>query len=321
MKKLSSKKEEKKLTDEEYQKYYCYLRDVFEKSKLNNLNIKTRRRLYPLLISVIKFRNRLNGYQLKVIGDERSETIRPIIYAVTHIGKADIEVVSEVIGKHFFLLSGDFESLHDTVDGMFLGINGVLYFNEKDREDRQNVKRKMENVLLEGGSILYFPEGTWNLSPNLPLNRCYYGIIEVALNANAIIIPIALEQYDKQFIAKVGNNFDVKEYMDLDTEPLHKVKIKVIQYLRDELASLKWDIWESVAPLNRSLLPDDYFEKFIQDKIGQWPTLTLEDFTKAICRDKESASPEEVFEPIKKLEYKKETAFLFYKNPLDLKIR
>ena len=320
MKKIS-RKEEKKLTDEEYQKYYCYLRDVYEKSKLNNLNIKTRRRLYPLLISVIKFRNRLNGYQLKVIGDERSETTRPIIYAVTHIGKADIEVVSEVIGKHFFLLSGDFESLHDTVDGMFLGINGVLYFNEKDKEDRQNVKRKMLNILLEGGNILYFPEGTWNLSPNLPLNRCYYGIIEVALNANAIIIPIALEQYDKQFIAKVGKNFDVKDYVDLDIEPVHKVKIKVIQYLRDELATLKWNIWESVKPLNRSLISDDYYEKFIQDKIGQWPTLTLEDFTKAICRDTKSANPEEVFEPIRKLAYKKETAFLFYKNPMVIKIQ
>ena len=313
MKKLS-REEEKQLTEEEYQKYYYYLRDIFEKSLVNNLSVKTRKRLHPLLLSVIKIRNRLNGYQLRVLGDERSQTKQPIIYAVTHIGKADIEMASEVIKQHFYLLCGDFESLHDTLDGWFLGVNGVIYFNEKNKEDRHNVKRRMERVLREGGNVLYFPEGTWNLSPNLPLNRCYYGIIEVAFHANAIIVPIGIEQYGKQFVAKVGRNFDVKKYINTDTELLHEDKVVAIQYLRDELATLKWDIWESVETMKRIQIPDDYFDKFIQDKIGEWPTLSLQDFTEAIYGNKEMASPEEVFRPIRELVYRKETAFLFCKD-------
>lgn len=309
MKKLS-RKEEKKLTPEEYQEYYYYLRELYENSKINNISLDTRKNIHPLLLSIIKLRNRMNGYKLDIIDDKRESTNRPIIFAVTHIGKADIEVVSEAIKDHYYLLCGDFESLHDTVDGLFLGLNGVIYFNEKNKNDRKNVKIRMEETLKRGGNLLYFPEGTWNLTANLPLNNCYYGIIEVALNTNAIIIPIAIEQYDKKFIANVGNNFDVCKYDIFNEKDL---KIQAISDLRDELATLKWQIWESVPKIIRKELPDNYYEKFIDEKIGEWPTLTLKDFTDAIYKDKNVANQDEVFEPIKKLQYKKETAFLFKK--------
>lgn len=300
MKKLS-KDEEKNLTPDEYKEYYFYLRELFEKSKINNLSLETKRKLHPLLLTLIKISNKVNGYKLMILDDKRIKTNRPIIYAVTHIGKADIEVVSEAIKEHFYLLCGDFESLHDTLDGLFLSLNGVLYFNEKDKEDRKNVKQRMKNTLKKGGNLLYFPEGTWNLTANLPLNKCYFGIIEVALETNAIIVPIAIEQYDKNFIANVGENFDVLNYSSSDITELKKIAIRE---LRDVMATLKWEIWESVPKLKRSEITTDYYEKFINDKIGEWPTLTLKDFTNAIYKEKNEVSEEEVFEPIKRLSNK-----------------
>ena len=297
MKKLS-KEEEQKLTSDEYRKYYFYLRELFEKSTINNLSLDTRIKLHPLLLSLIKLSNRANGYKLKVLNDKRTKTNRPIIYAVTHIGKADIEVVSEVIKDHFYLLCGDFESLHDTLEGLILALNGVLYFNEKDKDDRKSVKDRMKNVLNNGGNLLYFPEGTWNLTPNLPLNKCYYGIIEVALESNAIIVPIAIEQYDKNFVANVGENFDVLNY---SKEDIKELKLIAIDDLRDAMATLKWEIWESVPKLERSEVTLDYYEKFINDKIGEWPTLSLKDFNDTIYKDKNIVTEDEVFEPIKRL--------------------
>ena len=76
---------------------------------MNNLSVKTRKRLHHLLLSAIKIQNRLNGYRLSILGDERCQTRKPLIYAITHIGKADIEIASEVIKQHFYLLSRDFE--------------------------------------------------------------------------------------------------------------------------------------------------------------------------------------------------------------------
>lgn len=158
----------------------------------------------------------------------------------------------------------------------------------------------MKRVLRDGGNVLYFPEGTWNLTPHLPLNKCYYGIIEVAKEADAIIIPIGIEQYGNEFIAKVGKNFDVGRYTPFGKQDRREIQKIAIRDLRDELATLKWEIWESVAPLVRREIGDDYYQKFVQDKIGEW-NLEFEAFTNALYRDKNIVDAEEVFAPIKKL--------------------
>lgn len=295
MKKLSRKEEAllKQRDEEAYLEYYWALRKCFEASKINNLSLKTRKRAYPFLISVIRLRNRLNGYRHTVLGDNRERTSKPKIFAITHICKADIEVVSTVLKEHYYLLSGDFENLHNTVDGLFLAINGVIYFNEKDKEDRHSVKQRMVDVLRRGGNIMYFPEGTWNLSPNLPVLPFYKGIIDVALASDAIIIPVAIEQYENRFVSKIGKNFDVFEFGE-------SRKAEALFELRNQMAQLKWEIWESIPAVKRKSIPSDYYEKFLEEKIGKWK-LRLEDFTKGIYRNAENMPPDEVFEPIKRI--------------------
>ena len=110
MKKLSRKLENelRRQNEDAYLQYYYALRKRFETSKVNNLSLKTRKRIYPILISVIRLRNRINRYHHTVIGDDREKTDRPKIFAITHICKADIEVVSEALKEHYYLLSGDF---------------------------------------------------------------------------------------------------------------------------------------------------------------------------------------------------------------------
>lgn len=143
---------------------------------------------------------------------------------------------------------------------------------------------------------MYFPEGTWNLSPNLPVLPFYKGIIDVALEANAIIIPVAVEQYGKQFITKIGSNFDPQTYGE-------QGKAEALATLRNQMAQLKWEIWESVPAVDRKSIPDNYYDKFLENKIGRW-TLTLEDYLSGIYKNAENMPPEEVFKPIRKLTIK-----------------
>ncbi len=63
--------------------------------------------------------------------------------------------------------------------------------------------------LRAGGNLMYFPEGTWNLSPNLPVLPCFWGIVEIAQKGNAIIVPVAAEQYGKHFKINIGCNLDI----------------------------------------------------------------------------------------------------------------
>lgn len=287
----------KRQNSEAYLQYYFALRKRFEASKIYNLSLKTRKRMHPFLLSVIRLRNRISGYHLTVIGDGREKADKPKIFAVTHICKKDIEMVSEAIKDHYYLLSGDFENLHDTLDGLFLALNGVIYFNEKDKADRHGVKDRMIQVPKRGGNIMYFPEGTWNLSPCLPVLPFYRGIIDVAADANAIIIPVAVEQYGKQFVTKIGRNFNPLTYGE-------QGKAQALSALRDRMAELKWEIWEAVPAVSRKAISDNYYEKFLEEKIKGW-RLTLEDFKAGINKNRENMPPDEVFEPIRKLEMKK----------------
>lgn len=174
-----------------------------------------------------------------------------------------------------------------------MALNGVIFFNENDRADRHGVKERMIQILKKGGNVMYFPEGTWNLSPNLPVLPFYRGIIDVALGSNAVIIPVAIEQYENRFITKIGKNFDAADYGE-------ERKTEALSELRNQMAELKWEIWESVPMMERAAIADDYYEKFLEDKIGKW-TLALEDFKKGIYKNAENIPPDDVFEPIRKL--------------------
>ena len=89
--------------------------------------------------------------------------------------------------EHYYLLSGDYEHLQGLIDEKFLSVNGVFYFNEKDKKDRKAVSGKMIEHLKQNGNLMYFIEGTWNLTPNLPMLPCYWGIVDIAKEGNAII--------------------------------------------------------------------------------------------------------------------------------------
>lgn len=55
--------------------------------------------------------------------------------------------------------------------------------------------------------------------------------------------------------------------------------------------------------MKRIQIADDYYEKFVQDKIGEWSTLALQDFTAAIYGIQEIINSKEVLRSIRKLNH------------------
>ena len=245
------------------QKYYAQ-REKFEKTLLSKLSLSKRRKLYPILRTIIKVRNKINGFKIKCIGDKRTPTDKPKIFSITHIGKLDIETVITYIKDHFILLTGDFEDLYGTVDGTFLFLNGCVFVRKDDAADRHLSKEKLVQVLKSGGNVMWFPEGAWNLSPNLPMLQMPYGIIDAAQQTDAVIIPIGIEEYGKDFIVNIGENF----YVNKNKDNL----IPEIQRLRDCMATLKYEIWESVPSVSRLKIPEfsELRESFLNERFGQW---------------------------------------------------
>ena len=148
------------LSEEEYARrreaflsLYYRLRKREEGRWYSRLSLRQRQKLHPLILFVYRAKNRLGGFTHEVLGDLRSKTDRPIIFAVTHVGKFDIEVVSEAIRSHYYLLSGDYEHLQGIVDAPFLALNGVIYFNETVKEDRRSATERMISSKKSGSAL------------------------------------------------------------------------------------------------------------------------------------------------------------------------
>lgn len=304
--------EELNQRNENFLKLYYKLRNDDENKIWNKLTLEQRKKIHKIILGIYKIKNRLGGFDFELIKDDREATNRPIIFAVTHVGKFDIEVISEAIKDHYYLLSGDYEHLQGTIDAPFLSLNGVMYFNEKVKSDRQAVSKKMINHLNNGGNLMYFIEGTWNLTPNLPLLPCYWGIVNIAKQGNAIIVPVSADQYGKTFKINIGKNFDMNNYGDTTEE-----KSRAINNLRDVLATLKWEIWENEQIIERDKLNKNYWEQYVSDRYKEWPYFNESYINELIYKPKDVISSEEVYDPIKKLVPNKNNAFLYDKRLKD----
>lgn len=301
--------EEQTKREEAFLKLYFQTRNKDENSFLGKLSLKARQRLHKLVLLIFIIKNRLSGFSCQVIKDERERTNRPIIFALTHVGKYDIEVSAVGIKDHFYLLSGDYEHLQGLVDGAFLLVNGVLYFNEKVKWDRHEVVDRMIEHLKQGGNLMYFPEGTWNLSPNLPMLPCFWGIVDIAQKSNAVIVPVAVEQYKKRFKINIGKNFDMQQFGSNSAE-----KARAISTLKDTLATLKWEIWETEPQLKRNEISGSAWDEYIRDRLAEWPYFDLDYIDGMIYKSKNIFTHEEVFAHLNTIHSRKQNAFLFNKR-------
>ena len=301
--------DERQKREERFYKLYYQLRKKEENSILGSLSLSARKRLHKLVLLIYTIKNRLGGFSFEIVNNERKPTNRPIIFAVTHVGKFDIEVISEAIKDHYYLLSGDYEHIQGIIDAPFLAINGVFYFNEKVKSDRAAVSEKMIQHLKSGGNLMYFPEGTWNLSPNLPVLPCYWGIVDIAQKGNAIIVPIAAEQYGKHFKINIGKNFDMNHFGYSSLE-----KTKAINGLRDTLATLKWDIWKSESIRKRVEITSDEWDIFLEKRFKEWPYFNLEYIDNLVFKPKGVINPDTVFAHLSLLQPNLSNAFLFNKR-------
>ena len=283
---------------------YYDLREKVDNSFLGKLSIKQHKNLHWLAYSLICLKSKFSGFSYEILKSKPEKSDKPIIFAVTHIGKFDIEILNWAIKWHSYILTGDFERLQGTVDGTFCDLNGAVYFNERVKEDRISASERMIKVLKSGTNLMFFPEGAWNLSPNQPMNPCYWGIIDVAKKGNAVILPIAIEQYGKHFKIAFGDYLKVFNYED---------KSIAINTLRDEMATLKWLIWETEFT-SRSDISESYWKKYVAERLAEWSGFTEEYINGLVFKPKGITEPTEAYAHLETLSSNPYNAFLFNKR-------
>lgn len=139
-----------------------------------------------------------------------------VIYACTHSFHDDIVFSMKLAGRHTYLLYGNLKDFYETFHGIGLWVNGVILLDRNNLFSRKSSIKKMIYTIENGGNIIMFPEGTWNLDENLPILDLHLGIYDVAKKTNAKVIPIATYQDNNITYAKRGKEIDITK-IDEDT--------------------------------------------------------------------------------------------------------
>lgn len=171
----------------------------------------------------------------------------------------------EIILGEFSFLAG--KQRMKFIDKFGLTWNGIIWVDRKDKKSKTASKLKMKKVLNKGKSLCIFLEGTWNLEPSTLVLPLYWGVIEIAQQANVPIVPMCLEYVGDTCYVKYGDMIHIGEKAD---------KKESIQNLRDILATLKWDIWEMLPSSKRCDVEDGYLEKEVQRRLKEYELLDYE---------------------------------------------
>ena len=218
--------------------------------------------LFPVILplSGIKIR-----YEVNLVNECERIPDKPVIYACNHSQFSDIPIATRAIGKRSYILLGK-QKLY-LIDRIFFHLLGAIWVDRKDKEHKKKVKEKILCYLNRGQSILWFPEGTWNLTENMLMLPMRWGIIEVAHKAGGQIVPMAI-RYDRK-----NKKCQVKFSLPLYGEQLADSR-NGIQELRDVMAALRWKLMEEyseVAERKNMHLSD--FEKEKEEIIREYPPL------------------------------------------------
>lgn len=261
---------------------------------------------HRILIPLMKADLYAKGNRLTVLRDERKKTSRPLIFCPTHIGGVDIEMSFLAIKTPCWILLGDPRELYKSLGGMMLQMNGWIPMDVPDKADRTAAKAQMQALLEAGGNLLIFPEGVQNISPNAIVNHLYAGAVDLAITCHAEIVPIAIARDGKQYSFILGENISYEGCAYED-------RFHLTDELRDRMASLKWEIIETLPMQKRSEIPDSAYEDMINSvlELNTDYTFTPEDIRAEQFHPKGITEPEEAFAFMDKLIPSRENAFLF----------
>lgn len=294
-------RQEARLSDEEYLSYLHRLRIQDDNGFLNKIPLKIRKRICVLLRVLMKLSLKVGGIQVHSVNTNipREENNRPIIFVLTHCGRDDISVFSKYIKSHYTILSGDYESMHNRIEGLICGLNGQVFFDMKSKTERGTIVDKVVEILNSGDNILCSMEAAWNISPNELVYELFPGLLLAALKSNAVILPIGIERFSKKLYGFNASTefFYPEKYFGkiIDSNELEYA----LTELRDIMASLKYECYfhpaiSKLISVKRATIGDfdEYWNWFKSDVLDGW-TFTESDIEQKRYRNKNK--PQYVF--------------------------
>lgn len=280
--------EKMRMDIKELSRYYADLRKYEYDNKIPMKNIEIRKKIHSILLELIKIDRLLSKETLSVIGDQRVESKRAKIFACTHIGGNDVQRAFEALKDHAYLFIGDPKEIYRDLTGILLFLNGAICLETNDKTDRKIAYERSLELLSTNTNLLVYPEGAWNITENLPVMGLYPGVSKMQLETGADIIPLAIEQYGSDFYVNIGRNIPYSS----DSKDIEYSK----RYLRDCLATLKWEIWDKYGKCKRESITDEFRQNYQQNIVDKCPyDFTIQDVYDTMFIDRNVTDPEDAY--------------------------
>lgn len=230
----------------------------------SRLAIRLRDSLHPLLMFLTGTKVRC---RVEVVNACQPIPGKPIIFAANHSAFQDTPIMLRVTKRRSYIFSGRQNLAF--IDWVFFVLNGTIWVDRKSKEDMAASKDAVLEYLAKGQSILWFPEGTWNLTSAQLMMPMKWGIVDITRTAGAQIVPAALD-YDRE-----KNICRVKFGAPLTGDALEN-KAEAIRDLRDTMATLRWDLMCSQPVIHRADITPEQLQKEMYRVIDEYPPLDWE---------------------------------------------
>lgn len=288
-----------------YNKFLTYLLDNSPKKTISKHGTLLRKIINPVIRFAIPFTTKT---KFRIIRRAKMPN-GPVIFCSTHGFKEDIVDAVVIAKKQSYILIGSLSQVFYSFDGIASWANGCILVDRLNKESRKSCKEKMIRALNLGSSILIFPEGTWNKSPNQMTSGLFPGFYDVAISTGAPIAVIATHREGDYVYGVLDEAFYISEYS----------REEAVEILRDKMSTLRWELMEKYSSISRSTLPyneeaDAYWKTFIDDLMAEVEFYDYEDELHTKYVDKAITEPKDVFSHLAELTPTIDNAFLFNKR-------
>lgn len=288
-----------------YNKFLEKLLDNDPKKVLSKKSIRMRKIISPILRFIVPLVT--PNSKLKVLRRAKIPK-QPIIFAATHGFREDVEHTVVMAKRQAYMLNGSLSQVFKSMDGITAWLAGVILIDRTDKESRSAAKEKMIYALNQGASVIMYPEGTWNKSPNQLISGLFSGIYDVAKESGALVVPIATYRNGDKAYGISGKAFDITSYD----------RGEGVTVLRDEMATMQYEMMEQYGRCKRSDFPygkeaDMYWKRYVDDLMKEVKFYDYEIELHTKYREKGVTNPQEAFAFMDKLIPSKANAFLLRK--------
>jgi len=188
----------------------------------SDIGMGLRKKINPVLRRLLKI---VTKGELIVDNYPKLEEDVPYIFVSTHNFVEDTIANLSTIDRNAYLLFGTTDQLEVNPEMYAAWLNGFIYVDRENPQNRKDALLKMQRVLENGNSVLIFAEGGFNNTENLLCQKLFASPYILSKVTGAKVVPIApFNEFgsDKiymnyEYISKHKESYDVIfSYYNLD---------------------------------------------------------------------------------------------------------